>query len=733
MDRFFKRKSLSVVEDVDREKSNSVTFDITQLPTDPGLRIPILDYDVNIRDQVRIAYMQKGPCQPLDHDFPYRPFGQTQTRRFNPAWFKEFGSWLEYSVLKDAAFCLYCYLFKTSVGKQGGGDTFVSEGFSYWKSKDKLNIHVGDHDSAHNKARIKCETLMNQEQHIQSAFFKQSKQVRSDYRIRLTASIDCIRLLLRQGLSFRGHDESENSKNLGNFLVLLQFLGDHNDEIKAVTMNKAPLNCKLTSPDVQKDIVSACAAETINAIIKDIGDLFFSILVDESRDVSTKKQMSIVLRYVNNSGQVNERFIGFEHVSSTTALSLKAAINKTFSKYNLSLSRLRGQGYDGTSNMQGEFNGLKSLILKENPCAFYIHCFVHQLQLALVAVAKKNTPISNFFRLVTDVVNIVGASSKCCDHLREKQTNIVAKALENGEILSGMGLNQETTLQRSGDMRWGSHYNSLISLLAMFSAVIDVLEMISVDGSNSDKKGEAYNLLESILSFDFAFNLHLMIIVLVHYIDVPNMDDIFIRRAARGRPQRQAPKITYLHHFRVDLFYAVIDMQLQELNDRFSEANTELLLCVACLCPKDSFSAFDNKILIQLAEFYPEDFSSINLLTLDDQLETFIFNMRSNKEFEGLKGLGDLAEKLVMTKKNIIYPLVYKLLTLVLVLPIATATVERVFSAMNIVKDRLRNRMGDQWMNDSLVVYVEKEIFSNIDNEVIIQRYQNMKNRKELL
>ena len=59
--------------------------------------------------------------------------------------------------------------------------------------------------------------------------------------------------------------------------------------------------------------------------------------------------------------------------------------------------------------------------------------------------------------------------------------------------------------------------------------------------------------------------------------------------------------------------------------------------------------------------------------------------MRSSKEFEGLKRLGDLAEKLVMKKKNIIYPLVYKLLTLTLVLPIATATVERVFSAMNIV------------------------------------------------
>ena len=110
---------------------------------------------------------------------------------------------------------------------------------------------------------------------------------------------------MRQGLSFRGHDESENSENPGNFLVLLQFLPDHNDGIKTVTMNKVRINCKLTSPDFQKDIVSACAAETINVIIKDNRDLFFSILVDESRDVSTNEQMLIVLRYVNNSRQVN--------------------------------------------------------------------------------------------------------------------------------------------------------------------------------------------------------------------------------------------------------------------------------------------------------------------------------------------------------------------------------------------------------------------------------------------
>lgn len=50
---------------------------------------------------------------------------------------------------------------------------------------------------------------------------------------------------------------------------------------------------------------------------------------------------------------------------------------------------------------------------------------------------------------------------------------------------------------------------------------------------------------------------------------------------------------------------------------------------------------------------------------------------------------------------------------------------------MKIVKNRLRNRMGDEWLNDSLIVYIEKDIFSNLSNDCIMNNYyQNMKDRK---
>ncbi|XP_011658426.2 zinc finger MYM-type protein 1 [Cucumis sativus] len=276
-----------------------------------------------------------------------------------------------------------------------------------------------------------------------------SDQAKIDYWIRLGATIDCARFLLQQGLPFRGHDETEDSKNQGNFFELLQWF-NYNKHIEAVSLRNAPENLKLTAPDIQKDIVNCIGVKIVNGIIGDNGDKLLSILIDELKDISSKEQMSIVLRYVDK-GCVIERFVGIIHVTNTSLLSLKEAITRFFSIHGLSMASLRGQGYDGASNMQGEFNGLKILILRENECAFYIHCFSHQLQLALVAIAKNHVEIVGLFILVVNVVSVIGASEKHRDMLKEKHSANTFEALNNGELSSGRGLNQETKIKRPGD------------------------------------------------------------------------------------------------------------------------------------------------------------------------------------------------------------------------------------------------------------------------------------------
>ena len=115
-----------------------------------------------------------------------------------------------------------------------------------------------------------------------------------------------------------------------------------------------------------------------------------------------------------------------------------------------------------------------------------------------------------FFNLVAKIFNIVGASCKDRDILREKPSVEVIEVLKNNEISTGRGLNQEMSLKRPGDIRWSSHYGALVNLIHMFSSVIDVIETITEDGLDSNQRTEATILIGLLQTFEFVFDLHLM-------------------------------------------------------------------------------------------------------------------------------------------------------------------------------------------------------------------------------
>lgn len=170
---------------------------------------------------------------------------------------------------------------------------------------------------------------------------------------------------------------------------MIKILASYNKEVKDVVLENAPKNAKYTSPIVQKEILHAFAKKVQTTIRDEIGDSKFCLIVDESRDESKKEQMSIVIRFVDKQGFIKERFLDLVHVKDTAALTLKNAICNVLSDNNLSVQSIRGQGYDGASNMRGEWNGLQALILKECPYAYYVHCMAHKLQLALVAASRE--------------------------------------------------------------------------------------------------------------------------------------------------------------------------------------------------------------------------------------------------------------------------------------------------------------------------------------------------------
>ena len=119
--------------------------------------------------------------------------------------------------------------------------------------------------------------------------------------------------------------------------------------------------------------------ETTKNIVEELGDDYFAILADKSSDISHIEQLAFCLRYVDKLGRVCERFLGVIHVPGTTSLQLKTAIQSLLASHHLTLTQVGGQGYYGASNMKGEVKGLQTLIMKESPTAYYVHCFAHQL------------------------------------------------------------------------------------------------------------------------------------------------------------------------------------------------------------------------------------------------------------------------------------------------------------------------------------------------------------------
>ena len=87
------------------------------------------------------------------------------------------------------------------------------------------------------------------------------------------------------------------------------------------------------------------------AIREEIGDAKFCIMVDEAHDESMKEQIVVVFRYVDAEGFVKEHFFGLIHVVDTAAWTLKKEIYSLLFQHCLDIQNIRGQGYDGASNM----------------------------------------------------------------------------------------------------------------------------------------------------------------------------------------------------------------------------------------------------------------------------------------------------------------------------------------------------------------------------------------------
>ena len=177
-----------------------------------------------------------------------------------------------------------------------------------------------------------CQAILNQPNHIENIVEVITEREKERNRLRLKTSIAAVKWLTFQSCAFRGHDETPQSKNRGNFIEMIKLLAEFNSEIASVVLENAPKVCKYTSPDIQKEILGILAMKVRKHIRDEIGNSKFSILVDETCDVAKREQMAVAFRFVDKDGVLQERFFDLIHVKNTKAPSIPSMFRTSVAK-----------------------------------------------------------------------------------------------------------------------------------------------------------------------------------------------------------------------------------------------------------------------------------------------------------------------------------------------------------------------------------------------------------------
>ena len=172
--------------------------------------------------------------------------------------------------------------------------------------------------------------------------------------------------------------------NEGNFVQLVRFRAE-TVTIFSAYLSKAPKNTSYTSKTIQNELLSVVGDSIHNGIISEVKSAkYYSIIAYELTDAANHEELSLVFRYVHNE-EIREVFVDFLEVERITGRMLGEAILNWLKAHDISPADMRGQCYDGASNMSGARSGVKAVVQEAAPKVMYYHCAAHRLNLSVVS------------------------------------------------------------------------------------------------------------------------------------------------------------------------------------------------------------------------------------------------------------------------------------------------------------------------------------------------------------
>lgn len=665
-------------------------------------------------------------------------------RQFRDTWIVTY-PWITYDCTLDKVFCTICRtaaalklpIASTGINSQRVLSTYVTEGFNSWgKALERFKDHEKSEFHRHSALSLRQN---NQGVNVANMLSKSKLKDMTDARKCLLTIFSTIKYLTVQGIAVRGHFDS--TSNFNNLLHLRA------NDIPELQSWLGRTGYKWLSHDISNEVISILS----NAVQRIIHDRvrsqeFFSIIADETSDISVSEQMSFCLRSVNASLEVEEYFIGVHETESTTADVLYNMIRDVLLRCQLKIGNCRGQCYDGAANMSGCVNGVQKKILLDEPRAIYVHCYAHRVNLVVQDSFQKILHVRDFLSDIKDIVTFIRDSPKRLSHFKLFQ-----------------GSDKSPALRPFCPTRWCVRVESLKSFLKNYENIIEFLEQQKSQPSDGGSKASGF--LNKISDFRFYFLLKCIILIFerietlntilqgqaldfnkaTKQVETVKTSLLSIRNEARydelwtnvtteseqldlnepilpkrRKVSRKVDDMRQTEHnfddvkqFYRQMYYEIIDMTVTSLTTRFEGDTLKHLRKV------EAFALDKAENANYVTSFYKEDFDGDRLALH----RNMFLDITSQRNVE-LKSIQDIVTYLRSHSELYdIVPEYLKFIKLLLVIPVSSCTAERSFSSLRRLKSFLRSTMSQKRLNDVMILNVHGDIVENLDLEQLCNEF----------
>lgn len=629
--------------------------------------------------------------------------------------------WLTGSSVLNKLYCWPCLLFSTenSVWSKRGVDNLnlLKPAIRY---HEKSIIHIRCFLKMTAFGRNPIDHLHLLDEQRRRSHFMHNENVKKNREI-LKHMINAVQFLAQQELSLNEHDKSSAFHKRGNFIELLDYTRQY-DPILDIYLKEPTTVLGTSSSIIQNDIIDSIGSLITDKLKEELDQAdFVALILDETSDMINKSQLSTVLRYIDQNGDVQERFLHFSDISGDrSATALFEHVKNILNNYNCS-KKLIAQTYDGATVLAGQNNIFNVKIRELCPCAYFVHCCGQVLNLTLQQSVSNIKQCNIFFQTMsglsgffksskrTDALqnfverNLPSVTSTIKKYRWELSSRLVNFVKENYDMLTlffrkieedSNEWDNDSVLKAQGFLYFLKKFSSQF-LMNLFSLIFSLTD-------------DLYNILQKkAMDIVYCTNKVDEIIIKLQDIRENGFEKIFNEVSINERSTKK--RIKYDNHSYKFLFTKIMDNILVQIKNRFKlMRNLE----------------FFDLLNFDLYEKHNRQFPHREFKCLTNQYGSFFNVDRLQNELKVLYSstnfkhtpIFDLVKCMRLSKLDLGMKDIYKLAKLIATIPITTVTADKTFLTLNRIKtySKIIQGQDDRRSSSLAILSIEHKLLKDL-------------------